>query len=445
MPVLRLGFGSGVGLVVADMIGAGVFLSAGFMAQDLTPGQILLAWVAGAVIALAGSLAYAAVAERVPRSGGEYRYLSELLHPALGTLAGWASLLVGFSAPIAIDALAAGAFAKTLIPGLPEMGVAMLLVVFLTAAHAVGLSPSKRTQNILVWMKVVLVLGFIGLGLFGGRNQFPTWTPPNPHSGFPWRAFLISLFYVGFAFSGWNAAVYAAGEFRDPKRDVPRSMLVGCALVAVLYLLVNWVFVANLTPDRAKVVFEYESARVTLGHLVAGDIAGRAGAVGMSLLAIVAFLSAMSAMIFLGPRLYSAMAKDGFLPRWLAGREDKPPVSAVLLQGGIALVLITTTSLQQALKSIGAVLMLFSALTALSLFKVRFGKAQKDADPSRLPSWATLVAAGFFVAVSAGMLLFGFKEPNDPTIWIWVGAVILISALAHWMKVRRRPKAAGPG
>ena len=110
----RLGLFSGMGMVIANMIGAGVFLSTGFMAQDLNPKQILLAWAIGAFLALSGARAYAEIAQIVPKSGGEYRYLSTLVHPALGYLAGWASLLLGFSAPIAIDAFAAGAFANTL-------------------------------------------------------------------------------------------------------------------------------------------------------------------------------------------------------------------------------------------------------------------------------------------------------------------------------------------
>ena len=129
-----------------------------------------------------------------------------------------------------------------------------------------------------------------------------------------------SLFFIAFAFSGWNAAAYAAGEFKDPKRDVPRAMLIGCALVAVLYLIVNWVFVANLTPAEGKAVFDYEQTRVTLGHVVVRHLVGDWGGRAMSVLALVAFISAASAMTMVGPRVYAAMAEDGFLPRALAAR-----------------------------------------------------------------------------------------------------------------------------
>ena len=267
--------------MVANMVGAGVFLSAGFMAQELSAGWILAAWGSGAVLALAGARTYAEAAVMIPRSGGEYRYLSELLHPALGYLAGWASLLVGFSAPMAISAFAASAFVSAVFgPADARLGAAALIAA-LTSFHSVGLRLSIWTQNGLVIVKGLLVLAFVALGLSLGDNAWPTWAPPSEHASLA-LPFATSLFFVAYAFSGWNAAAYAAQEFRAPRRDVPRAMLIGCALVGVAYLLVNWVLVANLSPERARVVFEYEEARVPLGHLVAQDFLGDAGARALS-------------------------------------------------------------------------------------------------------------------------------------------------------------------
>jgi APA family basic amino acid/polyamine antiporter len=417
-------------MVIANMIGAGVFLSTGFMAQELTPGQILLAWVIGAFLALAGARAYAGIARIVPQSGGEYQYLSTLVHPALGYLAGWASLLLGFSAPIAIDAVAAGAFAKTLTAAVDARTFAAVLIVLMTAVHAVGLRFSVTTQNLLVIVKLILVVGFVAAGLAGGRNAWPTWTPPNPSEGFPLGPFMQNLFYIAFAFSGWNAAVYAASEFRNPKRDVPRAMMLGCGVVGVLYLFVNWVFVANLTPERCKVVFTYETARITLGHLIMKDLIGDVGAACMSVLAIVAFVSAVSAMTFLGPRVYAAMARDGFLPRILQGREGKPPVGAVVLQGAIALFLVYAYRLQEVLNNVGAILTLFSALTVFSLFWVRFKR--KDCEQ---PAAAALTAALLYLLLSGVMLYFGFKK--SPTLNLWVGASITAALIGYFITRRR--------
>ncbi|MGB5268802.1 MAG: amino acid permease, partial [Polyangiales bacterium] len=272
-----LGLWSGVGLVVANMVGAGVFVSAGFMSQELSAGWILAAWGIGGLLAMAGARTYAEAAVMIPRSGGEYRYLSELLHPAVGYLAGWASLLVGFSAPMAISAFAAAAFAFAVF-GLPDARLgATGLIVVLTLFHSAGLELSKWTQNGLVVLKGLLMLAFVTLGLWLGETQWPSWAPPNEPASLA-LSFASSLFFVAYAFSGWNAAAYAAEEFRAPRRDVPRAMLIGCALVAVAYILVNWILVANLSPERAQVVFEYEEARVTLGHIVAQDLLGELGA-----------------------------------------------------------------------------------------------------------------------------------------------------------------------
>jgi len=426
----RMGLFTGMGMVIANMIGAGVFLSTGFMAQELTPKQILLAWGIGVFLALSGARAYAAIAQMVPKSGGEYRYLSDLIHPALGYLAGWASLLIGFSAPIAIDAIAAGAFANTLNIGMDPKIFGAILIILLTGVHAVGLRFSIRTQNLLVVIKVALVVGFMGVGLIGGHNSWPEWNPPIQSEGFPLGAFMQNLFYIAFAFSGWNAAVYAASEFKNARRDVPRAMMLGCGLVGLLYLLVNWVFVANLTPEQCKVVFTYETARITLGHLIMKDLVGEFGAACMSILAIVAFISAMSAMTFLGPRIYAAMSRDGFLPRALRGKEGKPPIGAVILQGAIALFLVFAYRIQEVLESVGAILTLFSALTVFSLFWIwlrRKGYAK--------PAFAALAAAFCYLVLAGVMLYFGFKDLA--ALKIWVGASI-VAALAGYFLTKRR-------
>jgi APA family basic amino acid/polyamine antiporter len=426
----KLGLFSGIGMVIANMIGAGVFLSTGFMAQDLNPKQILWAWVIGAFLALCGARAYAGIAQLVPRSGGEYRYLSTLIHPALGYLAGWASLLLGFSAPIAIDAIAAGAFANTLAYWVNPKLFAALLIVLLTGVHAIRLRFSVAAQNSLVVIKMLLVVGFVIAGLAGGQNVWPDWQPPNQSQGFPFGPFMQNLFYIAFAFSGWNAAAYAASEFKNPKRDVPRAMVLGCSLVGILYLFVNWVFVANLTPEQCKVVFTYETARVTLGHLIMKNLVGDFGAACMSGLAIIAFVSAMSAMTFLGPRVYATMSKDGFLPKVLRGKDGKPPVGAVILQGSIALFLVFAYQIGEVLSNVGAILTLFSALTVFSLFWIRFRRTNR-----LKPQTTALVAAFFYLLLSGVMLFFGFKQ--YPTLNLWVGASILMALIGYFATRKR--------
>jgi len=413
------------------MIGAGVFLSTGFMAQDLGPGTILAAWAVGAVVALAGATAYAAVSTLIPRSGGEYRFLSQLIHPVVGYAAGWTSLLVGFSAPVAVDALAAGSFAQTLWRGLDVRWLAAGLVALLTASHAIGFGSSRWTQNALVVLKSTLVIGFTAVGLIAGKHAWPAWQPAHQSGAFPLAPFMQSLFYIAFAFSGWNAAVYVTEEFREPRKTVPRAMLIGCALVAIIYLLINWVFVANLTPERARAVFAYENERITLGHLIMKDLIGDPGARLMSLTAISLFVSAISAMIFAGPRIYAAMAADGFLPRIFRAKEGRPPVGSIVLQGALSIVLIFTHPLQQVLQNIGAVLTLFAGLTCLSLFRVRF---RRTGLPK--PSAAALAAASIFAVSAAWMLYFGFR--SSPLLVAWIAVILFVALGAYQLTSRRR-------
>ena len=409
-----LGLGSGIGLVVANMIGAGVFLSAGFMAQELSAGWILVAWAVGALLAMAGARTYAEAAVLIPRSGGEYRYLSELLHPAIGYLAGWASLLVGFSAPTAISAFGAAAFAFAVFgAGDTRLGAAALIVA-LTGFHAVGLRLSKWTQNGLVIIKGLLVLAFVALGLSLGDNHWPTWVPASNSAGTA-LPFATSLFFVAYAFSGWNAAAYAAEEFRAPRRDVPRAMLIGCALVGIVYLFVNWVLLANLTPERAGIVLQYEEGRVTLGHLVARDFLGDAGSNVMSIGIAAIMVSSASAMLLVGPRVYAEMARDGFLPSFLRGKPGSPPRASVVLQGALAILLLYVHTIGELLSNVAGILVFFSALVAVGLFRVRRHKPNL-----RAPRPQALIAAAIYAGSSIWMLYNAFKTETGLIPWIAV-------------------------
>ncbi|PZR15004.1 MAG: amino acid permease [Archangium gephyra] len=435
--VSSLGLKSGIGLVVANMVGAGVFLSTGFMAQSLSPGQVLLAWVIGGVLAMCGARAYAEVARLVPEGGGEYRYLSRMMHPSLGYLAGWASLLVGFSAPTALDALAAGAFARAVFPALEPRIVGAALIVLLTFVHAQGLHTSARVQNVLVGLKVVLLVGFVAVGVGAGSLSWPTWIPPSPAEA-PVSEILGSLFFIAFAFSGWNAAVYAADEFKEPEKTVPRAMLIGCLAVGFLYLVVNYIFVANLTPSQGTVVFKYDDftslkgqfEQVTLGQAVMATLLGPVAAKVMSAVMLLLFISAMSAMLLVGPRVYAAMAKDGFLPAFLGGKAGRPPTGAVVLQGAIALLLLFTHDVRSVLSNVGAILVLFAALTVLGLFAVR-ARGTKV-------SVVALVCAGVYVLSAVWMLFNGFK--NSPTLLIWLAAVAVLGLGAFFVTNRQRAR-----
>jgi APA family basic amino acid/polyamine antiporter len=333
-------------------------------------------------------------------------------------------MLLGFSGPVAIDAIAAAAFLKTLIPGVHIKSVAIVVIVAVTVLHAVNPRVSKVGQNALVALKIVIVLLFVGVGLFFGSYEAPDWQPPGNPDGFAWSPFMASLFYIAFAFSGWNAAVYAAEEFENPKRDVAKATLFGCLAVGLVYLLINWIFVANLTPESASAVFSYEEKRITLAHVLANDLFGETAGAAVSTMMFIAFISAASAMTFVGPRVYAAMAEDGFLPRVLAARDGQVPVGSVILQGAIATLIVLVQPFQNIMHDVAAILTLFTLLTVLSLFKVRFARKDLPRPPA-----TRLAAAVVYSLLALWMLYYGFQAKTQ--LLLWIGIVVGVALGAY--------------
>lgn len=431
----KLGFWSGVGLVVGNVVGVGVLTNTGYMAVHLGPRAILLAWLVGGVMAMAGARCYAELARAIPRSGGEYRYLSDLLHPFFGTLAGWTSLLVGFSAPVALAASTAGPFFATLVPAAPPVATAVVLIVLATVSQAFDARWSKGTQDALALVKGLLIVGFVVVGLALGSHAPPSWHAPEAPAALPIKPFAISLVYIAFAFSGWNAVVYAADEFRDPRRTVPRAMLWGTALVTVIYLVVNAVFVVNLSGERLAGWLGQDTTRITLAHLLMAKIAGPGAARVTSLFVVLSLASSVIAMTLAGPRVAAAMAAEGFLPRALAGRAGRPPVWSVLLQSGLALALLATHSFEPLLRAVGAILTLASALTVAALLRLRFA-----ATPFARPSVGVMNAAVVYLGGAAWMLWYTLND--DPRTLLWLAVVVVAAALAYLGTARARRRAA---
>jgi basic amino acid/polyamine antiporter, APA family len=414
----RHGLWSGVGVNIGVMIGTGVFVSAGFMAETMGPGAILLAWVVGGLLAMSGARAYAEVATRVPRSGGEYRFLTDLFHPWAGTLAGWTSLIAGFSAPVASSAATAGFFAATIFPGLDPTLVAVVIIGGNTLVHAFHHGVSKWTQDALAVAKVLLIAGFIVAGLTLGSTAWPDFTPlrlPDDRVA----NFMAQLVFVMYAYTGWNSAVYAAEEYRDPARTVPRSMVIAAAAVMVIYVAVNWVLVANLTTVTARAFLAADTGKVTLGHLVTQDLLGPAGARVMSILVVLILVSSVSSMTVVGPRVYQVMARDGFMPRALAGTDDRPPLLSVLLQGALSLAIFFTHTLAELIGNITVLLTMTSALTAASLFKLR-----------PRPAPLAMAAAVVYVAGSVWMLYAIFS--SAPRTMLWPAIIVVVSTVAYF-------------
>ena len=409
-PAGAIGLWSGIGLGIANMVGVGVLTSNGYMARALGPGAILAIWLIQGLLALAGARTYAALATLKPSSGGEYRYLSEFLHPAWGAFAGWTSVVVGFAAPVAANAYAVAAFLKELVPGVPTLPMATAVVVLFTFAAAGRLTLAKGSQDALVLVKLALLTGFVILGLVRGQHEWPAGAAADAGRGSV-TAFGMNLYYAAYAYSGWNAAVYVASAFRSPARTVPRAMVGATLLVTAFYLVMAFVFIANLSGDDLG---GWSENRVTLAHLLVQKLAGPRAAVVVSVGIILVLGSCISAMMLTGPAVSSAMASDGFLPRWLAGDGVHPKASAVVLQGGLALVLLWTSSFDKLIAGMGVVLTASSALCALALLRVARRRESGVAPIARI------AAAVFLVAASAEVVM---------AIWIFPRALVWLAGL----------------
>jgi len=433
----KLGVSAAAAIVVANMIGTGVFTSAGFQAASLhDPGIILLAWIVGGVLALCGAAAYAELGAMMPRAGGEYVYLREAYHPLIGFLSGWVSLFAGFSAPIAVAALAFGQYSAAVFPGLDDpwaqKGLAVALVAGMTALHGFDTVIGGRVQTVLSAGKALLITVFILAGVLVGTGD---WTNVQPYEGAsPFtKDFAIALMYVSFAYSGWNAAAYIAGDLRDPARTIPRALLAGTGLVMVLYVLLNLVFLYALPVETLA-----SGPIVEVGDAAARSMFGNTAGTLMSSLISIGLMSAVSAMVMAGPRVYAAMADDRALPAVLARRSSRGvPWVSVLLQGVLATIIILVGELGEVLRYVGFLLSIFAALAVGAVFILRF--TRPDA-PRPYRTWGYPVTPLLFI-VMAGWVTYAQIDQNpDEVVWCFrtLEVGVLVWLVSEVVSLRRK-------
>src|SRR6202161_3748272 len=228
-------------IVVADMIGVGVFTSLGFQVKDIPSGfSILLLWAIGGIVALCGVFSYSELGAMFPRSSGEYNFLSRAFHPAFGFLAGWVSATVGFAAPVALAAMAFGEYGKSVLPGAPPLALAVGVVWLVSIVQLSGVRHSSTFQLIATILKVVLIVAFLIAGFVIGTPQPVSFAPQaSDFAHIASAPFAIGLVFVMYSFSGWNAATYIIGEMRTPQRSLPRALLAGALIVLVRYVGLN--------------------------------------------------------------------------------------------------------------------------------------------------------------------------------------------------------------
>jgi APA family basic amino acid/polyamine antiporter len=430
-------------IVIANMIGTGVFTSLGFQLVEIQSAPVLLAlWAVGGLAALCGALAYAELGAALPRSGGEYNFLSEIYHPIAGFISGWVSATVGFAAPTALAAMTFGSYLSAVFPQLSAIWLATGLIVVLAVAHSRSHKSSGSTQSLFTILKILLILGFAALALLmNSAEQDTRFLPASGDGALLFSgAFAVSLIYVNYAYSGWNAATYISGELQEPQRSLPRVLIASTSLVCLSYLLLNYVFLA-VAPMDAMV------GKVEVGYVAASYAFGEAGATIMGVLLSLLLVSTVSAMILAGPRVLHRIGEDFPLFRPL-GRvnNDGIPATAVIVQSVFALGFLWSASFDRILVFSGATMALNTFFTVLGVFVLR--RRQPNL-PRPFRTWLYPLTPLVFLGITGWTLLYiVLQRPIEAMISV---AIVASGALFYFVsrslgdRIQLQEAAAGPG
>ncbi len=362
-----------IAVVIANMIGTGVFTSLGFQLLEIRSGFVLLMlWAVGGVAAVCGAMCYAELGAAMPRSGGEYNFLTRIYHPAAGFVSGWVSATIGFAAPTALAAITFAAYATSILPGgssdMLEKALALGLVIALTLVHASSRRNSGGLQLIFTILKVGVIVGFC-------LTALTIADVPQPLSFLPKAGdevlltsgvFAVSLIYVSYAYTGWNAATYLSSELENPQRTLPFILMTGTLLVMILYLALNFTFLSVAPMDSM-------AGEVEVGYIAAqfafGDLGGRFTGLVLALLLV----STVSAMTLAGPRVLQVIGEDFHALRFLSPKNaDGIPSTAIFFQSFLAVIFILTSSFESILIFAGFTLALNSFATVLGVFVLRW-------------------------------------------------------------------------
>jgi APA family basic amino acid/polyamine antiporter len=379
----KLGLFPATNIVIANMIGAGIFTTSGLILAELNNPLLMLAlWIAGGIIALCGAMSYSELGAEMPGAGGEYLFLSRLFNPLFGFLSGWVSFVVGFSAPVAASAMGfseyfcrafphvTDAFLSAGIPGpaLTKKLISVSVILIFTIIHYRGIKTGVLIQNILTILKVALIIFLLLAGFLSGRGEMNHFVSSEKMvSGLAGlKTAGLSLMWIMFAYSGWNASTYLGAEIKDPSRVLPRSLLLGTMIVIILYVAMNILYVYSIKPEEMKGV-------ISVGGLTMGNLFGERAETFFSLLIAFALFSSLSAFIIIGPRVYYSMARDGLFFKSVARIHPKfgVPSNSILLQALISVILVLSGTFEEVLTYMGFALGIFPLLTVLSVIKLR--------------------------------------------------------------------------
>jgi APA family basic amino acid/polyamine antiporter len=414
----RIGWFTAGCVLVSNVVGSGIFTTTGFMARDLGhPGLILSVWLAGGLIALAGALSYSELGAAFPVAGGEYVYLRRAYGRLIGFLSGWTSFAVGFSAAIAAGAMSFAAYVNQLLsfdsePGLLSTVIALALLWSITVFHLAGVGTGGFLQRTLTVLNMGAILSLIAAGIIGGKGDWAHVSFSDAQASPSIGLSIVSLVFALYAYSGWNAAVYLAGEVTEPARTIPRALISGTVFVIFLYLALNiFYFYALPVTDLAQ------PPLLPVANKVAVALLGADAARLVTTMLCLSIAGAMSAMVWAGPRVYYAMAIDGLIPAYFCRTSGarSTPINATVLQSLWASVLIVSGSFEQLVIYSGTVLTIFSGLAVGSVLVLR----RKEPDLPR-----------------------PYRTPLYPFVPVFF---ILVSMVIIWNAVSERPLEAGLG
>jgi basic amino acid/polyamine antiporter, APA family len=441
----RLGPLDAAAVIVSNVIGGGILFTAPQVAASVPDAWwFLLTWLAGGLLALSGAMAYAELAAVRPRAGGEYVYLHAAFGPLAAFLTGWTSFVAGFAGAIAVSAvvladylgrfapIAADRTALLTIPLpfvpltiSPQSLTAILVIAAMSWVHLRGVGPGRIVSNVLASLKVSALVLFVVLGVSLGVGSTAHFAPQLT---VPTGNWLLALVPVMFTYSGWNAAAYVAEEIRDPSRNVPRALALGTGAVIAIYVALNAVYVY---------VFPLETLAGLRGSVldrVADRLLGAAAGNVMGIVAIVSLAASISAMVFAGPRVYYAMARDGlFFPR--AARVHpryRTPAVSIIAQATWSAVLVLSAKAEALVNYTGFAVVLFAGIAGVALFVLR-SRHPDEARP--FSAWGYPVAPGIFVIASALIVVNAIWRNPLPS---GAGVAIILAGLPLYWYLRRR-------
>ena len=427
----KIGWTSAAAIVVANMVGTGAFTVLGLQLIELqNTWTILSLWIIGGLVALFGAFSYAEIGTYLPKSGGEYYFLSRIYHPLLGYLSGWVSLTVGFAASIALSAMAMGAYLEKF-SYWDEKTIAAGTILLITLIHSMNLHISRNFQNTFTLLKLglIVILVMAGFAITPQETAFD-W-------GSSWRtevaspSFAVSLVYVTYAYSGWNAAAYIIGEIKQPRINLPRALIGGTLTVSILYILLQVVFLRQAPLEALQ-------GKEEVGQVVGNYLFGYQGGKAISFSIAFLLISSISAMVWVGPRVVRAMADDHKIWRFLA-RDNAAgiPVRAIWLQSAISIFLILTSSFREVLLYSGFVLQLFTTLAVAGVFVIRFRHGSRPF--YRSPGFPLFQI--IYLGISIWILIFLLhSKPRESLLGL---VNLLLGTVSFWLSCRFTKETSG--